>query len=165
MADRLIYPNIGSKITSLYFAEDWIDSWYDHTNKVIVTTWFNLSTNIHYRKSYLAKLEAAKNYRPRALIIDTSRAFGVPYPEDQRWLITTVFPEAKKLDLECIINIFPKNSIAKTGVKTMLDFGKKFNLPIIEKASLEDALDFLKSNQQNSSLHGSPFLSCASTNS
>lgn len=137
---------IGKNITSLYFAEDWVDSWYDHTNNVIVTTWFNLSTDIHYRKSYEVLLEAAKHYKPRALIVDTSNAFGVPYPEDQKWLTTTMLPEAKKLNMEFIINIFPKNSITKVAVKNIINSGKKTDFFIIEMQTLEEAYDFIKSH-------------------
>jgi hypothetical protein len=134
------------KITSLYFAEDWVDTWYDHSNNVIVTTWFNLSTNIHYRKSYLTSLRAAKKFHPKALIIDTSKAFGVPYPEDHKWLISTIFPQAKKLQLQFIINVFPKNLIAKSGVKSIIDYGKKFSFNIIDMPSFELAYDFIKSH-------------------
>lgn len=135
---------IGDKVTSLYFVEDWIDSWYDHNNNVIVTTWFNLSTKVHYRSSYLAQLEAAKKYKPKALIIDTSKAFGVPHPEDQKWLISSVFPEAEKLKLKFIINIFPTNSIARTGVKTMIDHSKAFNFNTIIMPSFEEAFSFIQ---------------------
>jgi hypothetical protein len=137
---------IGKKITSLYFAEDWVDSWYDHTDNIVVTTWFNFSTSIHYRKSYEVQLEAAKNYRPRALIVDTSNAFGIPYPEDHKWLTTTIFPEAKKLNMEFIINIFPKNSITKMAVKSVINSGEKSDLRIIEMPTLEDAYNFIKSH-------------------
>jgi hypothetical protein len=146
METKLVPSAFECKISSLYFAEDWVDSWYDHTNDVIVTTWFNLSTKVHYRKSYQVQLEAAKKYGPKALIIDTSRAFGVPHPEDHKWLVNTVFPEAKKLNLQFIINIFPRNSIAKTGVKTVIDSGKKHEFNILQMPTLDDAYSFLKSN-------------------
>ena len=138
--------NIGREVSSLYFVEDWVDSWYDHTNRIMVTTWFNLSSSIHYRKSYLIQLEAAKIFKPKGFIVDTSKAYGVPYPEDHHWLVTNIFPEAKKLNLRFIINIFPRNSIAKTGVKSALDSGKKFDFDIIEMQSFEEALNFIKSN-------------------
>src|SRR4051812_21210223 len=82
---RTMPVKFGHNITSLYFAEDWVDSWYDHTDKVIVMTWFNLSNNIHYRQSYLAQLEASRKYQPRALIIDTSKAHGLVHPDDHEW--------------------------------------------------------------------------------
>jgi hypothetical protein len=136
---------IGSNISSLYFADDWVDSWYDHTNRVIVTTWFDLSTNEHYRAVYLAKLAAAKKFQPKALIIDTSKAFGRAHPENHKWLVAHVLPEVKKLGIPFIINIFPDNLITRTGVKSIIDTGKDLAFDIIMLHSLEHAYEYIRS--------------------
>lgn len=126
-------------ITDLYTKEGWVKTWYDHTSEVIYVKWFNFTSRIHLRKSCEMQLEAMRKYHATVIIADASEAIGVPYPQDQEWFITNLYPESLQLGLSAIISILPVNLIAKSGARTWNDNGIKNGLNYIEVSSLEEA--------------------------
>jgi hypothetical protein len=126
-------------ITDLYSEKDWVKTWYDHTNEVIYVKWFDFTSRVHLRKSCEMQLEAMRRFRATVIIADASEAIGVPYPQDQEWFISNLYPESLRLGLSAIISILPINLIAKSGARTWNDNGKKNGLNYIEVDNIEEA--------------------------
>lgn len=131
-------------VTDLYSEKGWVNTWYDHTDNVIYVKWYNYTSRIHLRRSCEMQIEAMRTYGATVIIADASEAIGVPYPQDQEWLITHLYPKTLELGLKAIISILPKNRIAKLGAKTWNDSGKKNGLNYIEVENLDEAKHFLK---------------------
>jgi hypothetical protein len=136
---------VKEKISSLYSAESWVDTRYYHDKKIIVVKWYNYTTAIHVRKSLEAQIKAMEEYGAIAVIVDSSVAVGVPYPEDYQWFTTTLYPECKRLGLEIVLNIFPKNAIARIASKNWQALGAKFDLRFIEMPDVETSFRFMES--------------------
>ncbi|MES2760865.1 MAG: hypothetical protein V4677_01610 [Bacteroidota bacterium] len=128
----------------LYNVDNWVDTWYDTDMQIVFVKWFNFTSGIHVRKSCEAQLEALKKFKATIIIADASQAIGMPYPEDQDWFESTLYPESKRLGLKLIISIMPKNTIAKIGARNWNNSGTDSGLNYIEVDSMDKALLYLK---------------------
>ncbi|MES2678683.1 MAG: hypothetical protein V4635_02305 [Bacteroidota bacterium] len=125
--------------TELYTEKGWVRTWFDHDSNVIHVKWYNYTSRVHLRKSCEMQLEAMRKYKATIIIADASDAIGIPFPQDQEWFATTLYPRSRELGLAAIISILPKNVIARSGAKTWNDTGRKNGLVYIEVNSEEEA--------------------------
>jgi hypothetical protein len=128
-------------VTEIYCAEGLVDNYYNHDVEAVIVEWKNLTTNTHFRNSCEAQITALEKYEAGILIIDTSHAVGMPYPEDQKWLIDVLYPRIRKLNFHLIINVLPLNQIAKIGVNTWMSSGNENNIQFIEVATIKEAYE------------------------
>lgn len=128
----------------LYYAESCVDSWYDHEANAIIAKWFDLTTKIHMIKAIEIHLETIEKYKPVAAICDFGEARGIPYPEVHEWVKNTLFTEAQKRGIRYVINILPKNPIARIGIKNWQDLGQECHFNMLDASSVEEALEYVK---------------------
>jgi hypothetical protein len=128
----------------LYSEKGWVETWYDADLGVIRVKWYNYTSRIHLRKSCEMQLEAMKLYKASVIIADAGEAIGVPYPQDQDWFITNLYPKSIEYGLKIIITIAPKNPIARSGAKTWNSNGKRNGINYVEVETMEEAFHQLK---------------------
>lgn len=126
-------------ITTIYYAKDYVHSWYDHEKKVLVVNVLKMDLGAHRRKAFKANIEAMEKYKLKVMIMDSAKASGHQDPSDSDWLIYTVFPEYKRKGIRLVIYTFPKNHIAKLGAKAWLDLAQKYGFDFLEVYSLDEA--------------------------
>jgi hypothetical protein len=131
-------------IEDLYTEKGWVKTWYNHTENIVQVKWYNYTSRVHLRKSCEMQLQAMEKYGATIIIADASDAIGIPYPQDQEWFKTNLYPRSLALGLQAIICILPLNMIAKSGAKTWNDNGRKSGLMYVEVQSLEEAFSELK---------------------
>jgi hypothetical protein len=120
-------------------------SWRDDV-KAVVDKWEDYSVSIDdFRQGvFIAGLDYAKANGGVAWIVDSSDAKGVFNQEIQKFIDSDVFPAYAKNGIKYFITILPTNAITKLTVK---NFSRKVGpsgMELIEVASLDAAIDFLK---------------------
>jgi hypothetical protein len=137
-------------IIYVYHAEKFVTSWIDDEKKIMVVKTFNLNLSHHAKTLLEANLKALEEFKPKYIILDKSVATGLQDPKQEEiWLRTTLFPEYKKRGLRSVINIFPKNPIARVGTKNWLDIGKEFGFEFLELPGIEEAYLYIQKQEEN----------------
>ncbi|MES2760866.1 MAG: hypothetical protein V4677_01615 [Bacteroidota bacterium] len=136
-------------ITDIYSIDNIVKTYFDDEINAVVVVWQKLTTNEHFQKSCEAQLTAMEKHNTGLLIIDTSETIGIPYPEDQEWLVNVLYPRIKKIKHHLLINILPENQISKIGVKTWTNSCKKNTINFTEVFTMGEACNLGKTFFEN----------------
>lgn len=123
-------------------------SWRDDV-KAVVDKWEDYSVSFDdFRQAVLVTgLDHAKANGGVAWIVDSSDAKGVFSQEIQNFIGSDVFPAFAKNGIKYFITILPTNAITKLTVKNFSRKAGPNGLELIEVASLDAAINFLKEQQ------------------
>ena len=111
---------------------------YMENSNIIVVEWDNLFDNEVIKKSCLEQLEKAKK-GAKVLIIETSKAKGVPSQETQEWFASTLFPAFEQAGLKAMITVVPESALTKMASKSWIKRASDFSFDSYDAASLEEA--------------------------
>ena len=122
-----------------------IVTWRDDI-KAIVDKWEDYSVSIDVFRNAVLEigLTHAKANGGVAWIVDSSDASGVFKKEIQDFIGSDVFPAFANNGIKYFITILPKNAITKLNVRNYSRKAGPNGLELIEAASFDAAVDFLK---------------------
>ncbi len=126
---------------NIYNAPGFVDTWHEQDKGIIVAKWHKLTTREHVRPSCEEQLKVAQTTNAKCVIVDTSTAEGVPFPEDQKWFGDYLFPNMQKAGIKAIITVLPQNALTRLGTNTWKKTGSLFDMDFVDAASYEDAVD------------------------
>ena len=126
---------------NIYNAPGFVDTWYEPDKGIIAAKWHKLTTREHVRLSCEEQLKVAQTTNAKCIIVDTSTAEGVPFPEDQKWFGDYLFPNMQKAGIKAIITVLPQNALTRLGTNTWNKTGSLFDMDFVDAASFEDAVD------------------------
>lgn len=114
--------------------------------KAVVDTWQSYTCSLaDFRTAVLDKgLAHAKRSGGVAWIVDSSKAKGVFTQEIQSFIGSDVFPAFARAGIKHFITILPESAITRLTVKRFQQQTGPHGLQLVEVASLEDAVSFLK---------------------
>lgn len=122
----------------MIYEVDGIVRTYMENPKTIIVEWDSLFNNEVIKKSCLAQLEKVKG-GATVLIIETSKAKGVPSQETQEWFATDLFPEFDKAGLKAMITVVPESALTKMASKSWIKRATDFSFDSYDAVSLEEA--------------------------
>lgn len=132
-------------MVELYTIEDCVTTLFDPQKNIIIVKWINYLSRIHVREGLKAQIEAMEKYRVKAVVVDSSQAKGLPYPEDSIWFESTLYPECKRVGLELVVIICSENQISRMVSKNWTSLGEQFDLKFIEAKTMEDGIKIAES--------------------
>ena len=109
----------------------------------IVVEWDNLYDGDVIKESCQAQLDKVKS-GAKYLIIETSKAKGVPKQDIQSWFGDTLFPAFDKAGLKAMITVVPESALSKMAAKNWIRNGSPFGFDSYDAASLDDAKNLIK---------------------
>lgn len=125
--------------TVLYDAPGICSASLDAVRGVIHAVWHKFPGNGHFRPSLDAQSHAVAAGKARYVIVDVSKASGVPTQEDQEYLVKQTFPAYKRGGLKAIVTIVPASALTKMGAQRWQDSGAQFGFRMFEAGSVADA--------------------------
>jgi hypothetical protein len=136
--------NHTEQITKVCSVENVLESWFDHRLCVFVNQWYNVSSGIQLRAGFEQNCSMREKYGAKYLVVDLSKAKGLPHPQEEGLFEGEVFAELEKGKFEQQIIIPPTNHFARFGLKDLLEMGNRLNCSFMLKNSLDEALEVIK---------------------
>jgi hypothetical protein len=117
---------------------------YMYNQETIIVEWDNLFNNDVIKRSCLAQLNKVKE-GAKYLIIETSKAQGVPSQATQNWFASDLFPELEKAGLKAMITVVPESTLTKMASRSWIKRASDFRFDSYDANSLDDAKKLVES--------------------
>ncbi|MEM9325001.1 MAG: hypothetical protein AAGA85_05075 [Bacteroidota bacterium] len=115
-----------------------VKAYLDSEMNAVVVVWDNLYDGDIVKECCLAQLDQVKQ-GAKYVIVETSKAQGVPPQDTQDFFTNTLFPNFQAEGLKAVITVVPTSALTKLAAKKWTNRGKPFGFEMFEAASLEDA--------------------------
>jgi len=114
--------------------------------ETMIVEWDNLFDSAVVKESCEAQLEKAKA-GAKYLIIDTSKAQGVPSKETQDWFVNYLFPNFDKVGLKLMVTVLPQSALTKLASKSWIKNATPFSFESYDCGSQNEAKQLIRSKQ------------------
>lgn len=129
----------------LYSAPSVVDVTFDASKRLVFAQWFNFAAPGHFRPCLDAQVVEVKRRAVDFIIVDVTKAAGLPTAEDQDYLVQQVFPIYRDFGVQGVISIVPAAGLTKLGAARWQKSGAQFGFGMYETGSIDDARNLVKS--------------------
>ncbi len=128
----------------VYEKPGYVKTEVDSSLKAVIVYWENLYDGQIVKESCLAQLEQVKAGKVNKVIVESSKADGVPPQDVQEWFGKELFPQFNANGVKAIITVVPESALTKLAAKRWKNTGSPFGFDMLEVDSLETAIEQAK---------------------
>lgn len=127
----------------LYSAKGAVRVSIDPALKAVFAVWNDFNVPRVFRPCLEAQAAAVEQWGARYVVVDLTRASGVPSQADQDFLCQEVIPRYERAGLAAIITVLPACALTAMGAQRWRRAGATYRFGMYETRTLSDARELI----------------------